>query len=89
MSAMKEVSATGTVVSSRAPVHSVILSAGIDAASVVLRDGGGAGTVKVTLKAAAGTSAVWNAGDRQGVDFATDVHATITGTTPTVDVEFD
>lgn len=89
MANLEELSATGTVTSSPAFVHSVVLASGSDAASVVLRDGGGSGTRRLTLKAASAESTmVWTANSDEGAQFFTDVHATLTGTGPVVDVEY-
>lgn len=71
-------------------VKSVTLSSAGDAASVILTDDAdGSGTAVLTLKIAAlNTSIVWRAGDPQGVPFYTAVYTNVSGTTPTVCVEY-
>lgn len=85
---LKEVSATGDVTTG-VPVylHSLVLTAGSDAATVVIKDGS-SGSARLTLKAAANTSTSWRCGDPKGVLFSTAIHATLTGTGPVADVEF-
>jgi hypothetical protein len=85
---LKEASATGNVTTTvPARLHSVVLTAGSDAASVIVKDGTG-GSARLTLKAAASTSVVWMAGDPEGVLFGTAIHATLSGTGPVADFEF-
>lgn len=89
MANLSEVSATGTVTSSPAFVHSVVLTSGdTDACSVILRDGGGSGTRRLTLKAPVSRTVVWTANSDEGAQFFTDVHATVSGTNPVADVEY-
>jgi len=83
-----EVSATGVAVAGDAYLKSVTLTAGSDLATLVVRDGA-AGPVRLTLKAAANTSTLWVCGDAQGASFGVDVHATLTGTGPVADLEFE
>lgn len=86
---LKEVSATGNVTQVvPAFLQSAVLTAGSDAATLVVKDGSG-GVARLTLKAAANTSAVWAAGSKAGVLFGTAIHATLTGTGPVADFEFD
>lgn len=76
--------ATATVHPTQGRVTTVAIAAGADAASVILKDGGASGTTKITLKAPAGETAFISF---RGANFATDIHATITGTAPAVMVE--
>lgn len=85
---LKEVSATGNVTTVvPAYLHSVVLTAGSDAATLVVKDGS-SGAARLTLKAAANTSATWRSGSRTGVQFGTAIHATLAGTGPVGDFEF-
>ncbi len=91
MSNLKEVSATGDVTTSATAtpsvLYSVTLSAGADAASVVIRDGSG-GAIKLTLKAAILSTVSWKAGNKAGILMGTGIHATVTGTAPAIDIEY-
>lgn len=85
---LKEVSATGNVTTNvPAVLHSVVLTGGSDAASLLVKDGSG-GATRLTLKAAASTTIVWTCGDPCGVYFGTAIHATLSGTGPVADFEF-
>lgn len=86
MSNLIQASATGDVKAVVTVLHSVNLTAGADAASVVVRDGSG-GSALLTLKAAANSTVNWACGSREGVLFSTSIHATFTGTSPTADFE--
>jgi hypothetical protein len=86
MANLVQVGSTGDAVDHEAVLHSVVLTAGSDAASVAVRDGTGT-DVLMTLKAAANASAVWEASD-PGVFLGTGAHVTLTGTGPTVAVEY-
>lgn len=86
MSNLIEVDATGDVKAVRSVLHSVALTAGADAASVVVRDGSG-GDPLLTLKAAANSTVRWACGSKEGVYFADAIHATFTGTAPVADFE--
>lgn len=55
------------------------LTAGADAASLVLREGGSGGTVLATIKAAAGATQPYWYG---GTGYSGQLHATLTGTSP-------
>lgn len=78
-------SATGNVTTQvPAILHSVVLTAGADTATVAVKDGSG-GATRLTLSAVANTSVVWTAGE--GVHFGTAVHATFTGTSPAASFE--
>lgn len=83
-----EVSATGDVTTVvPAYLHSVVLTAGSDAATLLVKDDS-TGDTRLTLKAAASTSVVWNSSSKEGVFFGTTIHATLTGTAPVADFEF-
>lgn len=81
-----QVSATGDVTTSAGRLRSVVLTAGSDAATLVVRSDGSGGAARLTLKAAASTSFVWRAGS-DGVPFTT-LHATLTGTGPVAAFEY-
>lgn len=88
MSRLKELSATGNVAGTDTIyLHSVVLTAGADAASLVVRDGGSGGTVVLTLKAPAAGTVTWRGSDSDGVQLNT-AHATFTGTSPVADFEY-
>lgn len=77
-------SATATVHPTQGRVTTVVLTGGSDAATLILKDGGASGTTKVTIKAPINATVVV---PLRGANFATDIHATITGTAPAVMVE--
>jgi len=84
----KVVDASTTIVATVARILGVMITAGANAASVKLMDGGASGTQKTaTLNAGTGTSAHWNFPN--GIQCSTSIYATITGTTPEVAVEFE
>lgn len=85
MSNLLEATSTGTAVPTPSVLHSVVLTAGSDAASIVLRDASG-GPALLTLKAAANASAVWQSS--KGVFFGTEIHTTFTGTSPLAYIEY-
>ncbi len=87
-SVLKEVTATGDVATVGLYVKSVCLTAGSDAASAVLREGGGSGTIRLSIKAATNTTVQWTAADHDGAYLPGAVHATLTGTGPTLTVEY-
>jgi hypothetical protein len=74
---------TGTALAtSRGELRGVQLNAGSDAATVIVKDGGASGTVLASLKALANTTQVlWFPGV---LPFTTDLHVTLTGTSPEV-----
>lgn len=89
-SRLKHLSATGAVSTRILNLKSVILTAGADVASVTIADkGDGTGATIAVLKAAAGATAVWTSGDKQGVSLPDGAYATITGTAPAVSVEIE
>lgn len=79
--------ATGTLVSYRARIKSLVVVSGAAAGSVILRDGGASGTIEFQLDVPAssvGTGAsnsVYIPDD--GILFENDVHATLSGCTIT------
>lgn len=83
MSAIVRRTTTGDITTQDADLRGLVLTAGSDAATVVLREGGSGGTVRLTVKAAANTSVpvpLWD------TYFGEGVHATLTGTGPEVAV---
>jgi len=70
--------ATGTAVSGPARVKGIWYRGTAAAQSVVLRDGGGAGAVKLTLAGLAVADVRYLELPEGGMVFATDVHATLT-----------
>ncbi len=82
-----EINATGTFKATKTRVKKVILTAAAAAATLVLRDGGAGGTVRLTLGAAIGTSAIMNY-DSDPLGFGTDVHATIGGAGAVADIGY-
>lgn len=89
-SRLKQIAASAKVADGNLWLKSITLTAGADAASVVIDDStDGSGTDLLTLKAAAGTSATWRSGDRQGPFFWAALYATITGTSPAVVFEYE
>lgn len=77
-------SATGTAVSARVRVKSLVIACTATAGSVILRDGGASGTtlLRVDTPAAAAIQNVLIPGE--GILFGTDVHGTLTNCTATV-----
>jgi len=82
-----EISATGTFKATPTMVKSVTLTAAAAAATLVLRDGGAGGTVRLTLGAAIGTS-VTAGYILDPLAFGTDVHATIGGAAAVADIGY-
>lgn len=68
----------------RGMVTALNLTAGVDAATAVVRDGDGSGTIIASLSAAAGTSQPESF--PAGMIFTAGLHVTLTGTAPTLDV---
>lgn len=89
MSKLKQISATGDVATGADGyrLHSLVVSAAADAASVVIRDVSGSDPL-ITVKAAIGLTATWRAGSPNGVFIGTTIHATVTGTAPAISVEY-
>lgn len=72
------IAATGYAVSGPAVVTNFHLAAGSDAATAVIRDGGALGPIRAKLAAVAGG----NDDYRGCFRFTSDVHVTLTGTSP-------
>jgi hypothetical protein len=89
VSQLKQVAATGDVATGADGyrVFSVTVSAAADAASCVIRDVS-SGSALLTVKAPIQTTATWHAGDPDGVWIGTTIHATVTGTSPAVSIEY-
>jgi putative intracellular protease/amidase len=79
-SAIKELAATGDVVTRSAGLHVVTLTGGSDAATLVVKAGGSSGTTVLTVKVAAATTVAVPGLD--GVLCPGGIHATLTGTNP-------
>jgi hypothetical protein len=87
--ALTQLTGTGNATTNvPAYLFSVVLTAGSDAATLVVKDGSSGATV-LTLKAAANTSVSWTAGSSEGVLMSTAIHATFTGTSPVGSFEYD
>lgn len=84
---LKQVTATGDVVTGPVYLHSVSFAGEGTTPQVEVRDGSG-GAVRLTLQAAAGGSASWVAGSKEGVLFSTSIHATLTGASSAASFEF-
>jgi hypothetical protein len=81
------ITATGTAVSGPCVAGIIHLAAGVDAATATVRDGGALGPIRAKLSAvAAGND---NIAIDDGFRFTTDMHVTLTGTSPvfTVGIE--
>lgn len=76
--ALVRVAATGTVKASEARVKKVLLTPAAAVSTLVLRDGGAGGTVKLEMQAAANGQTV-EVTLEDGEGFGTDVHATLAG----------
>lgn len=82
------ITASAAINSKAGRILGVGIKAGADAATVKLLDGGSGGTQKTaTLAVAIGVSAHWEFPN--GIQCATSIYATITGTTPEVAVEYE
>lgn len=79
-SKIAQFAATGDVVTGSSALRAVVLSAGADAATVVVRAGGAGGTQVLTLKAPANTSV--STGYLADAWCANGIHVTLTGTGP-------
>ena len=83
-------STDGAAVSGRVRPKSGVLAGGSDAATVAVEDStDGGGTDVLTLKSPANDSRAWVSSDPDGVIFETGVHVDVTGTDPTVTVEYE
>ena len=78
---------TGTLVSYRTRIRSLVVVSGATTGSIILRDGGASGTVELQMDvpaSAASTGAVNSVYiPDNGILFETDVHATLSGCTVT------
>jgi signal transduction histidine kinase len=72
-----EITATGTFRTGATRVCSIILTAAAAAVTAIIRDNGAGGTVRATLAAPIGISAIWTSDP--GIAFGTDVHVTLSG----------
>lgn len=72
---------TGEMLAHRTRVKSIVITTGASAGSIVLRDGGASGAVKVTIVTPAVASMSDVSLPGEGVLFATDVHLTATNVT--------
>lgn len=86
-SAIKQVAATGDIVTRDAILQAVVVTAGADAASAVIRAGGSGGTVVLTVKAATGTTA--SSGYLGRAQCPDGIHVTATGTSPAITVVYE
>jgi hypothetical protein len=83
-------SSDGAAYTGNARLKSVVLTAGSDAATVTIDDStDGNGTDLLTLKAAANATVSWTAGDPDGVFFTTGIYTDVSGTSPSVTVEYE
>ena len=82
------ISASATIVAHAARILGVAIKAGTDSASVKLMDGG-AGGIQKTVTLPVGTGNFDYVEFTNGIQCATDIYATITGTTPEVAVIFE
>ncbi len=85
--AIKQVSATGDIVTRDAILHSVVVTAGADAASATVRAGGSGGTVVLTVKAATGLTAA--TGELGRAQCPGGIHVTASGTSPAITVVYE
>lgn len=72
---------TGTLVSSRQRVKGVYMVAGASAGSVVFRDGGSGGSIRLEFNTPAGVDDIYVPIPDQGVLFTTDVYVALTNVT--------
>lgn len=82
-----EISATGTFKATFTQVKSVTLTAAAANATLVLRDGGAAGVIRLSVSAVIGTSHTVNL-MYDPITFGTDVHATIGGAAAVADIGY-
>lgn len=76
----RNATATATLEAGVGTISGACLLGGVDAATAVIRTGGSGGTIIGSIGVAAGISANWIPGDAE-VRFS-NLHVTITGTTP-------
>lgn len=87
VSAIKQVTATGDITTRDALLRNVIVSAGVDAASAVIRAGGASGTVVLTVKAAIGLTQA--TGELGRASCPGGIHVTASGTAPAITVVYE
>lgn len=83
---IKRVTATGDVTTVTSYLRSVVLTAGVDAASATIRAGGAGGAVLLVVKAAIGLTQSVNLGSAAA--FPGGIHVTVGGTTPDVSLVY-
>lgn len=88
-SQLRRLTASGDVIAGSGYLKSVTLTGGTAASSVVIREGGSAGTIRLTVKAAIDTTVGWKAVDPDGVLLPGAVHATLAGAAAEVAVEIE
>lgn len=79
--------ATGDVTTETTALKSVACTGDGAAGSVVVREGGSGGTIRLTLRAASGSTVVWTASDPNGVVFSDGIHVTISGAEVSLEIE--
>lgn len=87
IAAHEQVSATGDVTVGSAMVKGIVITAGLDVATVVIRDSSG-GDPMLTLSVPSNQTFQWRCAG-EGLFAATNVHATITGVGATVSFEYE
>ena len=85
--AIKAVAATGDITTADAYLHCVVLTAGSDAASAVVKAGGSSGVTVLTLKAATATTV--STGELGPAFCENGIHVTLTGTGPALTATFE
>lgn len=78
---------TGDITTETAYLKSVVLCAGSDAATVIVKKGGSGGTQILKLATAANTSV--NSGPLFDAQCGTGIHVTLSGTSPAVTVVWE
>lgn len=84
--APSQITATGDIYAQgkQGLVTSFVLTAGVDAATAEIKDGGSGGTIVASISAALGTSQ--QVEYPAGMWFSDGLYVTLTGTSPTLDV---
>lgn len=89
-SKLKRLTATGAAFTGKVYLKGVVLQGGSANSTVLIQDTtAGGGTDVLGLAAVIGTSAVWSAGDLEGVFFTNGVYATLAGTGAAVTIEVE
>ena len=73
-----EVVATGTLVADACRLVGIYVEAGATGGTLILRDGGAGGTILVEIPTPAAASMAYIPVPEPGIDFDTDIHATLT-----------